>query len=420
MFSIWYLLFTIYFFVKSYCLIIFSFFTQLKSYQGNIRSEPTLRSWHSSSYFSRANTFYWTFSSSIVESLAFSELYSIIVFPLYLKHGKDIFVNNKQVVYNLPSLILFYNYTTSQMKLSKKVWLALLVWGGNNSNWVAKRSFTRLYYDAKYTTGLLQLSLNTKASVKTAFNEWSGGSYTYNPILHLYHQSLSLRRNLKTNLIKSINFGWVFTSNFFHARDAINSFIQNHKLSEWPIRHFVSDNAKFESSDTLEGIKLYFLRKNKVFNKGRYSRNRQYYRTGVYWCLYINIIAIVGMYLWFYKLTFNFGYLWFVLFVSIFSFFFSRIVKYNLFQPNILCVSIFTDLLWFSNLIYLILSSVGKLFDYLSRTSAVRFLLLYSRWLYSFSLFFSFNIVFYFFKLKLSKFNSSFIWEYSLIRFILK
>lgn len=25
-----------------------------------------------------------------------------------------------------------------------------------------------------------------------------------------------------------------------------------------------------------------FLRKNKVFNKGRYSRNRQYYRTGVY------------------------------------------------------------------------------------------------------------------------------------------
>ena len=27
---------------------------------------------------------------------------------------------------------------------------------------------------------------------------------------------------------------------------------------------------------------ILFLRKNKVFNKGRYSRNRQFYRTGVY------------------------------------------------------------------------------------------------------------------------------------------
>ncbi len=27
---------------------------------------------------------------------------------------------------------------------------------------------------------------------------------------------------------------------------------------------------------------ILFLRKNKVFNKGRYSRNRQTYRTGVY------------------------------------------------------------------------------------------------------------------------------------------
>jgi hypothetical protein len=29
-------------------------------------------------------------------------------------------------------------------------------------------------------------------------------------------------------------------------------------------------------------LNINFLRKNKIFNKGRYSRNRQNYRTGVY------------------------------------------------------------------------------------------------------------------------------------------
>jgi hypothetical protein len=50
------------------------------------------------------------------------------------------------------------------------------------------------------------------------------------------------------------------------------------------------------------------IRKFKVFNKGRYSRTRQLYRTGVYWCLLLNIILVVGLYFWFYRFMFNFGY----------------------------------------------------------------------------------------------------------------
>lgn len=39
-----------------------------------------------------------------------------------------------------------------------------------------------------------------------------------------------------------------------------------------------------------------FLRKNKIYNKGRYSRCRQNYRTGVYMCMYLSILSIFGLY----------------------------------------------------------------------------------------------------------------------------
>jgi len=47
--------------------------------------------------------------------------------------------------------------------------------------------------------------------------------------------------------------------------------------------------------NTFKDVNIQFLRKFRVFNKGRYSRNRQFYRTGVYWCLYVNIIAVIGL-----------------------------------------------------------------------------------------------------------------------------
>ena len=56
-----------------------------------------------------------------------------------------------------------------------------------------------------------------------------------------------------------------------------------------------------------EKFKIMFLRKNKIFNKGRYSRNRQIYRTGVYMILWLNILIIVGIYFLFYRFVFNFG-----------------------------------------------------------------------------------------------------------------
>lgn len=57
-------------------------------------------------------------------------------------------------------------------------------------------------------------------------------------------------------------------------------------------------------------LECYFLRKSKSFNKGRYSRNRQVYRTGVYMCFYVNVVALYLLWFYFYKFKFKFTYLW--------------------------------------------------------------------------------------------------------------
>ena len=76
----------------------------------------------------------------------------------------------------------------------------------------------------------------------------------------------------------------------------------------------------------LNNFEIFFLRKNRVFNKGRYSRNRQNYRTGVYICFYLSIISIFGLYYTFYRFSFNFSYMWFLFFFFFGSFFFSKVL----------------------------------------------------------------------------------------------
>lgn len=114
------------------------------------------------------------------------------------------------------------------------------------------------------------------------------------------------------------------------------NYLFNFKINFKPTNLLFFNNLKNFSKTNIN-----FVRKNKVFNKSRYSRNRQYYRTGVYWCLYINIIAVLGFYFWFYKLTFNFGYFWWLLWIFFCSFFFTKFIKF--FSLNFL-KEIFIDL----------------------------------------------------------------------------
>jgi hypothetical protein len=46
----------------------------------------------------------------------------------------------------------------------------------------------------------------------------------------------------------------------------------------YPVNNFI----KFFSKNLIKVITVLFVRKQKFFNKGRYSRNRQLYRTGVF------------------------------------------------------------------------------------------------------------------------------------------
>lgn len=48
---------------------------------------------------------------------------------------------------------------------------------------------------------------------------------------------------------------------------------------------------------------IFFLRKNRIFNKSRYSRNRQLARVIFYIALYINVLIIYGIFFVFYGLS---------------------------------------------------------------------------------------------------------------------
>jgi len=111
------------------------------------------------------------------------------------------------------------------------------------------------------------------------------------------------------------------------------------------VKHLPTDVSQYFVYNS--NVTSLFIRKNKIFNKGRYSRNRQLYRTGVYWCLILNILGVFGLYYYFYRFTFNFGYFWFPMCILILSIFGSRLVKYRLYN----IFNIFKELNLFMELI---------------------------------------------------------------------
>lgn len=83
---------------------------------------------------------------------------------------------------------------------------------------------------------------------------------------------------------------------------------------------------------------ILYLRAAKHFNKGRYSRNRQLYRTGVYWCIWLNVVIVYALHFYFYRVVFTFGYLWWPLGLMVLSIFSSRLYKYRYYNINQLIV----------------------------------------------------------------------------------
>lgn len=159
-------------------------------------------------------------------------------------------------------------------------------------------------------------------------------------------------------------------TNFYYNADIrkinliqLNSNFFNRLTLLLPINFSESSTNKFIDLNNLKNYCFFFLRKNKIFNKGRYSRNRQLYRTGFYWCLYFNVICVYGLYFLFYRVTFNFGYIWLFLIVLFGSFIFSRMLKYNFFNINFVIAELSKSFVWFSFLLNNFINLFFKKFE---------------------------------------------------------
>ena len=148
-------------------------------------------------------------------------------------------------------------------------------------------------------------------------------------------------KNKKAEILyKYISIGLVVVKNNFITistklensfnNSPVNITYSNGSLLSSP-KYSSSSISKYLPLNFVDNMEFQFLRKNKVYNKGRYSRCRQNYRTGVYMCMYLSIVSIFGLYYWFYKFSFNFTYLWWFFLVFVGSFFLPKIVKYRLY-----------------------------------------------------------------------------------------
>lgn len=165
----------------------------------------------------------------------------------------------------------------------------------------------------------------------------------------------------KSKLDKYSKFGFLVLLDSMHvirSRSEIflRNFVKVNKTLLLTPKYSSSSINKYLGLESLQKFEFQFLRKNKVYNKGRYSRCRQNYRTGVYMCMYLSVVSIFGLYYWFYKFSFNFTYLWwlFIFFVS--SFFLPKIIKYRFYEPATLFLKFFDFFKW----VFLIIKSLLK------------------------------------------------------------
>lgn len=132
--------------------------------------------------------------------------------------------------------------------------------------------------------------------------------------------------------------------------------------AKFPVKFGVSNITKNIKYKSLKKFIVYYIRKNKVFNKSRYSRNRQLYRTGFYWCLWLNIMVVYGLYFFFYRFSFSFGYLGLGLIVLALSFVFARACQSKFYNPKNLWLEFLALFNWAFYLSFLIYNFVYSYF----------------------------------------------------------
>lgn len=77
----------------------------------------------------------------------------------------------------------------------------------------------------------------------------------------------------------------------------------------------------------LINILINYARKVRIFNKSRYSRNRQNVRVTFYFAVYFNILIIYAIFSVFYGFVFLLSYNWWFFFALLFFFFSSNAMR---------------------------------------------------------------------------------------------
>ena len=222
--------------------------------------------------------------------------------------------------------------------------------------------------------------------------------------------NLFKKNNFYNNLYCYINFNFNNIKNSFFKKINFNKTYFKNIYNNLPIRFSNTSINKYINFYNLPNYSFFYLRKNKIFNKSRYSRNRQLYRTGVYWCLWLNIMIVYGLYFFFYRFTFNFGYLWFGVAISIFSTIFSRILKYKFYNIYNLFNEFLKLFTWFNLIFKNFLLNFNFFLNNLYSSNKIN-LLIFNKFNYVFYFFYKyFNLLIFNFNKK-KDYGYVFIWK---------
>jgi hypothetical protein len=178
------------------------------------------------------------------------------------------------------------------------------------------------------------------------------------------HQFIKQLSVYKNNVLNKAFTLYLFDANNLYSYGVLLSNVRITKLNNvstyiqklTPIKWYTKVH-KIDGTNMLSQITL-FLRAAKHFNKGRYSRNRQLYRTGVYWCIWLNVVLVYGLHFYFYRVVFAFGYLWLPLGVMVLSMFSSRLYKYRYYDVR----QIKIELIEYFNFLFINFQKISVIF----------------------------------------------------------
>jgi len=236
-------------------------------------------------------------NAGFLDFLIFYKLYFKKYFNLY----SSFFYKNYNF-YNNIKLVFFFNYIFNKTKKS------LVIYNLNVFNDWYKYNFNLNFVK----------NINNKKIYKNWF---------FLKIKFFKYEKLFLK-NLKQKYNNIYFFNLITSDLKIKINNKWDQILKKH----YKIRFSESSISKYININSIKNYKINYIRKNRIFNKSRYSRNRQLYRTGVYWCLWLNVLVVYGLFFVFYRFTFNFGYFWWGLLFLFYSTIFSRIIKYNFYN----------------------------------------------------------------------------------------